>query len=151
VVSSKTAQDVTSILKKVVQEDGTGKMAFIEGYQVAGKTGTAQKAEPGRRGYAEDKYVASFMGFVPAEDPQLAALVVINEPKSNKYGGVVAAPVFREMIQKTLICLNIPPRKPIFANNLGEIHRRSTELPKGEKNVTLTDTSKYSAHFESRS
>lgn len=133
VVSSKTAQDVTSILSKVVQEDGTGKMAFIEGYQVAGKTGTAQKAEPGGKGYAEDKYISSFMGFVPAEDPQLAALVVINEPKGVKYGGAVAAPVFREMIQKMLVCLNIPPKKTIFASNLGKTRKCAQTSSKGRK------------------
>jgi len=120
VVSSKTARDVTSILEGVVEKNGTGAMAFLEGYRVAGKTGTARKAEPGGKGYLKDRYVASFMGFAPAEDPQIAVLVVVDEPKGVKYGGVVAAPVFKEITQKTMVCLNIPPRRILFA---GEILR----------------------------
>lgn len=132
VVSSKTARVVTSILEKVVEKNGTGKMAYIEGYHVAGKTGTAQKAEPGGKGYSKDKYIASFMGFVPAENPQLAALVVINEPKGVKYGGIVAAPVFKEIAQKALICLNIPPKEVLFAKNMEKRPRKHTNLLEGE-------------------
>lgn len=115
VVSSKTARDVTSILEGVVEKNGTGTMAFLEGYRVAGKTGTARKAEPGGKGYSKGRYVASFMGFAPAEDPKIAVLVVIDEPKGVEYGGVVAAPVFKEITQKTMVCLNIPPRRVLFA------------------------------------
>ncbi len=117
VISSKTSCDVTSILEGVVKEGGTGEMAHIEGYTVAGKTGTAQKVEPYGNGYSKNKYVASFMGFVPSEDPRVAILVVVDEPKGTKYGGVVAAPVFKEIAQRSLICLNIPPREVLIVKN----------------------------------
>lgn len=117
VISSKTSCDVTSMLEAVVKEGGTGQMAQIEGYKIAGKTGTAQKAKSYGKGYSKDKYVASFMGFVPSEDPKVAILVVVDEPKGIKYGGVVAAPVFKKIAQRSLICLNIPPRKVLLVKN----------------------------------
>lgn len=123
VVSSKTARDVTSILEGVVEENGTGVMASLEGYRVAGKTGTARKAEPDAKGYSKDRYVASFMGFAPAEDPQIAVLVVVDEPKGVEYGGVVAAPVFKEITQKTMVCLNIPPRCVLVAQGKAAVLR----------------------------
>ena len=95
VVSEKTARLLASMLKEVTNEGGTGMMAKVEGFEVAGKTGTAQKADLTHGGYAAGKRVGSFVGFVPAEAPKLVALVLVDEPEVNVYGGVVAAPVFR--------------------------------------------------------
>jgi cell division protein FtsI/penicillin-binding protein 2 len=89
--------------------EGTGTEAAIPGYTVAGKTGTAQKAEYGR--YVR-KYVASFVGLVPAEKPRLAILVMVDEPRGNIYGGVVAAPAFRDIARFDLQYLEVPPDAP---------------------------------------
>ena len=109
VISGKTAEHVTSILKSAVLHDATGSLASIEGYAVAGKTGTAQKAGAASGGYLKSKYVASFMGFVPADDPEVAILVVIDEPEGIYYGGQIAAPVFKEIARKTLHHMGILP------------------------------------------
>jgi cell division protein FtsI (penicillin-binding protein 3) len=95
----------------VTSEGGTGVMANVEGFEVAGKTGTAQKADPVHGGYAAKKRVGSFVGFVPANDPRLVALVLIDEPEVNVYGGVVAAPVFRNIAQAALRRLAVAPEK----------------------------------------
>ncbi|MBU7005642.1 stage V sporulation protein D [Phosphitispora fastidiosa] len=107
VVSKDTSRQLSLILEKVVNS-GTGKNAYLEGYRVAGKTGTAQKAGPG--GYIQGKYVASFAGFAPADDPKIALLVVIDEPKPGMhYGGQLAAPVFKNISKDTLRYLNVTP------------------------------------------
>jgi cell division protein FtsI (penicillin-binding protein 3) len=108
VISAKTARTVRSMMRGVVAEGGTGEQAAIEGYAVCGKTGTAQKLD--ETGAYTDQYLASFVGFLPAEAPRLTILVVIDEPAKNKhYGGVAAAPAFRRIAQETLNYLNIPP------------------------------------------
>jgi cell division protein FtsI (penicillin-binding protein 3) len=109
VVSSDTARSLTSMLERVVGKGGTGQKAALRGYRVAGKTGTAQKVDPETRGYASDKHVAIFAGFVPAKDPAIVVLVVVDEPKKHYYGGVVAAPAFRRIARETLQYLKIPP------------------------------------------
>lgn len=109
VISPETARQVASMLKSAVEEGGTGTQAFIDGYSVAGKTGTAQKVEKETRRYSDHKMTSSFMGFFPAERPQVALLVVIDEPEGVKYGGVVAAPVFREIANTLISYLNIAP------------------------------------------
>ncbi len=109
VISTETAGAMTQMLKYVVSERGTGRRASIEGYQVAGKTGTAQKAMENKRGYAEGKYVCSFVGYVPADDPALVMIVILDEPAGkDPYGGVLAAPVFRKIAKQALIWLSIP-------------------------------------------
>jgi cell division protein FtsI (penicillin-binding protein 3) len=95
VISEDTASRMTKMLTGVVEE-GTGKMAKIEGFTAAGKTGTAQKLEPGG-GYSHNKYVASFIGFAPAEDPVVTIVVSVDEPHPSYFGGVVAAPVFKNV------------------------------------------------------
>jgi cell division protein FtsI (penicillin-binding protein 3) len=107
VVSARTAQQVTAMLSEVVRV-GTGKLAKIDGYTVAGKTGTARKPLAGARGYREGAYVASFAGFVPAERPELSAIVILDEP-TPIFGGLVAAPVFAEVARYGLRQLRIPP------------------------------------------
>jgi cell division protein FtsI (penicillin-binding protein 3) len=108
VISEKTAAVLNEILKAVVT-NGTGVQAALAEHVVAGKTGTAQKA--GRGGYG-DKVVASFGGYVPADRPQLAILVVVDEPKLAEYGGTVAAPAFKEIAESTLRYLNVAPSIP---------------------------------------
>ena len=108
VISAETAETFKEILKSVVEEGGTGRKAFIDGNEVAGKTGTAQIINPLTKGYSKEKFVSSFVGFVPADNPRLAMIVVIYEPEGQSYGGVVAAPVFRDIANKALSYLNIP-------------------------------------------
>ena len=109
VISQATARNVTAILQKVVSEKGTGPQAAIEGYKVAGKTGTAQKVDKKTKRYSKTKYMAIFVGFVPAEDPRLVIAIVIDEPKGIPYGGVVAAPVFKQVGLWALNHLNVNP------------------------------------------
>jgi cell division protein FtsI (penicillin-binding protein 3) len=103
VISEKTSAQVARVLATVTETGGTGTRAAIPGYTVAGKTGTAQKAYAG--GYSKTARVGSFIGCVPAEDPEIAILVVIDEPQgsmNDKYGGVCAAPVFKSIAEQTL-------------------------------------------------
>jgi cell division protein FtsI (penicillin-binding protein 3) len=110
-VSAETATAVTRMMEMVLTEGGTGVEAALDGYTACGKTGTAQKI--GSDGtYARDRYVATFAGFTPVEDPRLAILVVIDEPQGDHYGGTVAAPVFREIAQSALGYLNVRPSGP---------------------------------------
>jgi cell division protein FtsI/penicillin-binding protein 2 len=108
VVSQHTADRMTAMFRDVVVE-GTGTEAAIPGYTVAGKTGTANKAENGR--YVQ-KYVASFVGLVPARKPRLAILVMVDEPHGQIWGGVVAAPIFRDLARFALQYLEVPPDAP---------------------------------------
>jgi len=106
IISPETSAEMRMLLEKVVSK-GTGRNAFVDGYRVGGKTGTAQVVGSG--GYVQGKYVASFAGFAPAEDPQIAILVMIAEPKGGIYfGGLVAAPVFQAIAKDTLRYLRIP-------------------------------------------
>jgi cell division protein FtsI (penicillin-binding protein 3) len=110
VISEKTAAVLNEILKQVVAR-GTGQPAALAEHVVAGKTGTAQKA--GRGGYSADKFVASFAGYVPADRPRLAILVVVDEPRGAQYGGTIAAPAFREIAEASLRYLGMPPSVPM--------------------------------------
>jgi len=95
VISPDTAKRVTKILTGVIEE-GTGKLARITGFSAAGKTGTAQKLEPDGS-YSHNKFIASFIGFAPAEDPIIAIAIVVDEPRPYYFGGVVAAPIFKNV------------------------------------------------------
>lgn len=99
VFSRQTAATVLKLMEEVVEKDGTGRRARIPGIAMAGKTGTAQKAVRG--GYG-DKYMSSFVGMVPAEDPELLILCMVDEPEGIDYGGIVAAPVVRSVLVETL-------------------------------------------------
>jgi cell division protein FtsI (penicillin-binding protein 3) len=108
VVSSAIARQLLSMLVNVVADpEATGTQAALPGYQVAGKTGTAAKPEPG--GYSTSRYVASFVGIVPASKPRLVILVTVDEPQGTIWGGVVAAPAFREIARFDLQYLEVPP------------------------------------------
>jgi cell division protein FtsI (penicillin-binding protein 3) len=109
VVSAETAARLRRALVGVTGADGTAPDAAVPGYLVAGKTGTAQKAAEDHRGYARGKYVASFVGMVPADAPRLVILVVVDEPKGRYYGGSVAGPVFRAIAAPVLAYLGVPP------------------------------------------
>ena len=115
IISAKTAETFKNILKSVTEEGGTAKSASVDGNLVAGKTGTAQTIDPATKRYSRDKYVSSFVGFVPADKPRLAMIVIVYEPKGQIYGGVVAAPVFREITRQALSYLNVPRE-----DNLGQ-------------------------------
>jgi cell division protein FtsI (penicillin-binding protein 3) len=108
VITEGTARTLTSILKGVVT-DGTGKAAAVQGFEVAGKTGTSQKLDRATGRYSRQKVVASFVGFVPAEQPRLAIVVIIDEPKTLQWGGSIAAPTFREIARESLKYLKIAP------------------------------------------
>jgi cell division protein FtsI (penicillin-binding protein 3) len=116
VLSPKTSATMREILGKVVQEDGTGTQARIKGFLVGGKTGTAQKVEEGTGKYSPTKRVASFIGFLPLQDPELLILVVIDEPRGQVYGGVVAAPAFNQIAVKTAYYLGIPPTEAMASS-----------------------------------
>lgn len=107
VIRPQTARIITTAMKTVVDEEGTAPQAAVEGYQTAGKTGTSQKFIDGT--YRSSKYVASFIGFVPADDPAFVLLVVADEPDGSIYGGTVAAPAFRKIAERTLRYLQVPP------------------------------------------
>lgn len=108
VARSAAITEITKALCLVTTEEGTALKAAVPGYHVAGKTGTAQKLVNGS--YESRKYIASFVGFVPAEDPALTLIVVIDEPSAGKYyGGTVAAPAWRRIAEQTLRYLNVPP------------------------------------------
>jgi cell division protein FtsI (penicillin-binding protein 3) len=110
VISKKTSQQMLEILKFVVKE-GTGKNAAVEGFDVAGKTGTAQKYISKTKSYSKTEFVSSFIGYAPADAPRLVILVMIDNPKGVHWGSVVAAPVFREIAKKSLRYLNVPSSK----------------------------------------
>jgi cell division protein FtsI/penicillin-binding protein 2 len=109
VISDATDKLMIEALKTVVSPDGTAPGAAMKDYTVAGKTGTAQKVGPD--GYERGKYFASFIGFFPADNPQLCISVVMDEPKEGYYGGQVCGPVFREIAERCASYLNIPPDK----------------------------------------
>ncbi|MCL2145023.1 MAG: penicillin-binding protein 2 [Endomicrobia bacterium] len=116
VVSEKAADEVKSLLKNVVDK-GTGRSAKVQGYSTGGKTGTAQKIDPATRTYSTKHYIASFCGIVPAMNPELAILVVIDEPKGDYYASSVAAPVFARIAERTAQYLNIPKDEPEAVKN----------------------------------
>jgi cell division protein FtsI/penicillin-binding protein 2 len=107
VVSEETARKMVEALKTVVSPEGTAPKAAMDQYTVAGKTGTAQKAGVG--GYIPGKYISSFIGFFPADNPELCIAIVMDEPKEGYYGGQVAAPVFKAIASRAADYLNIRP------------------------------------------
>ncbi|MFZ3588021.1 stage V sporulation protein D [Bacillus sp. DJP31] len=109
VISEETSKQVRHALESVVAQ-GTGGKAFVEGYRVGGKTGTAQKVKDGR--YMENNHIVSFIGFAPADDPQIVIYVAIDNPKgTTQFGGVVAAPIVGNIIGDSLRALGVEPRK----------------------------------------
>jgi cell division protein FtsI/penicillin-binding protein 2 len=107
VINEPAAKLMVEALKTVVSSEGTAPKAALDRYTVAGKTGTAQKVENGT--YVHGKYISSFIGFFPADNPELCISIVLDEPKEGYYGGLVAAPVFRQIAESTATYLNIRP------------------------------------------
>ncbi len=108
-VDARTARLMTDMLTAVTEPGGTGIEAAVPGFAVAGKTGTAQKADPVRGGYHQDRWIASFIGFIPADDPRIVVSVVVDEPLVSHYGGTVAGPIFRRIADRTLRYLGVAP------------------------------------------
>jgi cell division protein FtsI (penicillin-binding protein 3) len=119
VISKKTAEQVRAMMELVTQEGGTAAHVAPDGYTAAGKTGTAQVMDKATKRYASNKYTSVFTGFIPAENPKLVITVVVHEPQSAIYGGVVAAPVFREIAAKALPYLGVMPSQPNSAPTPG--------------------------------
>ncbi|HEY6877432.1 MAG TPA: penicillin-binding protein [Polyangiales bacterium] len=124
VVPTSTAHLVTDMLTGVTTSGGTGEAAALDGYLVAGKTGTAQKADP-RGGYAEDSWTATFVGFAPAQRPRLVVSVVIDEPVVEHYGGLVAGPVFKRVAAAALRHMGVAPEGN--GDKLAEMAKRAAE------------------------
>jgi cell division protein FtsI/penicillin-binding protein 2 len=109
IITRRTARTLDRMLRGVVSPDGTGSLAQVEGYEVAGKTGTANKIDPETGEYSSALYTSSFVGYVPANDPKLVISVVLDEPGGAYYGGEVAAPAFEDIAAFSLQTLNIAP------------------------------------------
>jgi len=146
VLTKRTCRRVSRILEGVVEEEGTGQKASIRGFRVAGKTGTAQKVDPRTRKYSSHKYEAIFAGFVPVDDPKLVIVVMIDEPKGIPYGGIVAAPVFREIGQWALNYMRVSPRVEVASagetresRNMGEKVRVRLPVVREHENGHLPD------------
>lgn len=117
VLSPELAATLRSMMADVVRPGGTAPKAAIPGFVAAGKTGTAQKYDVRRRGYSREKYVASFVGFVPADRPKVTVLVLVDEPKGSIYGGPVAGPVFRRVAEAALASMEMYP-SPALASTV---------------------------------
>ncbi|XEC96865.1 stage V sporulation protein D [Paenibacillus tarimensis] len=122
VISEDTSKQVREALESVVAK-GTGRNAFIDGYRVGGKTGTAQKVINGR--YSADEHIVSFIGFAPADDPQLVVYVAVDDPQGLQFGGLIAAPIVRNIMEDALNALGVEPRKDQIEKeikrNLGDV------------------------------
>jgi cell division protein FtsI (penicillin-binding protein 3) len=121
VMSASAARTMLGIMRGVTEHGGTAPQAAIEGYAVGGKTGTAQKVANGH--YDPTKWVSSFLGVVPADDPRLAIIVVVDEPQGGHLGGVVAAPIFKEIAEEALRYLRVPPTTDLVATGKGTATR----------------------------
>jgi cell division protein FtsI (penicillin-binding protein 3) len=103
IMSKDAARTLREIMKSVSHEGGTGTLAAIPGIEVAGKTGTAEKVDPVTHRYSSDLHLSSFVGFAPADDPRVVAIVVLDEPKPQHFGGIVAAPAWRRIVERALV------------------------------------------------
>ena len=133
VISSYTAAEMRSMMQKVVLE-GTGRKAILEGYTSAGKTGTGQKVDPATGAYSKTKYVASFAGFAPLNNPQIVVGVILDSAVGLHQGGQVSAPVFRRVTQQVLEYLHTPHDLPLAPNHqllLAEAKMKDRDLEEG--------------------
>jgi stage V sporulation protein D (sporulation-specific penicillin-binding protein) len=127
VISKETSDEIRLALESVVAK-GSGKKAFVDGYRVGGKTGTAQKAQNGR--YLENNHIVSFIGFAPADDPQLVVYVAVDNPKGTvQFGGVVAAPIVGEIMGDSLRTMGVKPRKDQIEKELTWMDSPMIEVP----------------------
>jgi stage V sporulation protein D (sporulation-specific penicillin-binding protein) len=127
VISEETSEKIRLALETVVAQ-GSGKGAFVESYRVGGKTGTAQKAKDGR--YLENNHIVSFIGFAPADDPQLVVYIAVDNPKGTvQFGGVVAAPIVGNIMEDSLHALDIKPRKNQVEKEMTWLDTPMIEVP----------------------
>jgi cell division protein FtsI (penicillin-binding protein 3) len=110
-IKKEISETMRYMLRRVVEEGGTGVNANSEAFAIGGKTGTAQKVVPGGKGYSKNKYFASFIGFAPVDDPKVVVFVGLDEPKRAHYGGTVAAPAVKEIIERSLNYMGVPSAK----------------------------------------
>jgi len=142
VAKHSTLEQLLPVFESVVSDSGTGNSAQIDGLRIAGKTGTAKKVVNGRY---SNNYLASFVGFFPVEDPSYVCLILLNEPKTSGYGGVVAAPIFRETtkriagldneIQRNLTKAEVDAAKIVHAPYVVGLERSQTEQILKELNI----------------
>ena len=133
VISKDTASKMRDMMEQVVSGGG-GKSAAIKGYRIAGKTGTAERlAEKG--GYEKDKYIASFVGFVPADKPKYAMLVMIDTPQGAYYGSQVCAPIFRDTLQQILVAKGIQPISDEGLPSFEQLEQAEAKVSQTEKPV----------------
>ena len=125
VLSPEAARITTRILEGVVEEKGTGSLAAVSGYRIAGKTGTSQKVDPRTRRYSNKNYVALFIGFAPVDKPKMVMLVVVDEPETKKYGGLAAAPVFKEVGAWTMNYMRINPDPTLLVKNQDDQEKKA--------------------------
>lgn len=135
VLSPDAAEVLKDMLHAVTQPGGTAIQAHVKGYLAGGKTGTAQKVDPLTKSYASNQYVSSFIGFSPLDDPQIVVCVVFDTPRANGYyGGTVAAPAFRNIVENTMGYLGIPPRfmekNQLLAANVNRTSRDKSDAKK---------------------
>lgn len=140
VISAETAKHVTEMMVSVTEPGGTATAAAIPGYQVAGKTGTAQKIDPVTGAYSRSLHVASFVGFVPAQNPDLVALVVVDEPKGSPFGGVVAAPAFQQIAMAALSARKVFPDSPADRERMMALLQKLTLPPALVASVATAST-----------
>ncbi|MCU9612202.1 stage V sporulation protein D [Caldibacillus lycopersici] len=127
VISEETSKKLRYALESVVAQ-GTGKNAFVDGYRVGGKTGTAQKAKDGR--YLENNHIVSFIGFAPADDPQIVIYVAVDNPKGTvQFGGTVAAPIVGNIIEDSLRVMKVEPRKDQIEKEMTWLDTPMVEVP----------------------
>lgn len=127
VIKEETSKEVRLALESVVT-NGSGRNAFIDGYRVGGKTGTAQKVQDGR--YMVGNYITSFMGFMPADDPQIVVYIAIDNAKGiTQYGGTVAAPIVKNVLEDAIQILNIPRRKGASEKKYNYLDQKYATVP----------------------
>ena len=133
VFSAETAKVMTQIMTSVVEEGGTAPKAAIPGVQVAGKTGTAEKVDPVTGRYSKDLHLSSFIGFAPAENPQAVVLVVVDEPQEKVFGGLVAAPAFRTIMETILRERGIFPQETEAMRKKSLAQKKQARLPRKKR------------------
>ncbi|UFJ41919.1 stage V sporulation protein D [Brevibacillus humidisoli] len=126
VIKPETSEKVRYALESVVAR-GTGRNAFIDGYRVGGKTGTAQKVKDGK--YSQGEYIVSFIGFAPADDPKILVYVAIDNPKATAFGGLIAAPIVRNILESSLPYLEVPKRSNQIEREYKYGDKKYVEVP----------------------
>lgn len=137
VISKETAKAITQMMAEVTSPDGTAPKAAVPGFTVAGKTGTAQKYDPALGAYSKERYVASFVGFLPAEAPELTVLVLVDEPRGSIYGGQVAGPAFHDIAIAALASKDLYPSDPGLDASVSTVRADPGAETRGDPEVAL--------------